>query len=641
MQERIKKVLFVATVTGHIKAFHLPYLKQFKEWGLEVHVATLGQDTIPYCDVKHDVPFRRSPFSISNLKAYFLLKRIIKKESFDIIHCHTPMGGMLGRLCGKSQRKKGTRIIYTAHGFHFYKGAPLLNWLLYYPIEIWLSRYTDTLITINREDYELAKRKMRAKDIRYVPGVGVDTERSLINSREAIRQKLGIPGGIILAFSAGELSPRKNHETAIRAIAKTNNPLIHYYIAGEGELEDYLQGLVHELNLTERVRFLGQVTNVNEWCASADIFLFPSKQEGLPVALMEAMATGLPCVVSNIRGNTDLIEPGKGGYLCATTDTNEFSRLIIDIINNPDLAKSMGEVNLNTIKKFEASVVMDEMTQIYKRDKFHLGTSVRASVASGNIDDFLELFLKNDLLSPESQKLINDYYRSYKKIFGRYIRHYYKRQTQELMEIINSLTNPRVLEIGCGCGTESLYMALHGAGVVGIDITNSMINTATERKKLIEDAMGANLSCEFHMQSLFDLDESKKYDIIWMEQAFHHLEPRTDVLKKLEELVVPGGHLIISETNALNPLNQLALFKARGFNTIINIDGHMVGNERILSPRKLKQILQERGFTGIKYSYFRTLPNKTWTADVAPSVLHLPLPFIYTHYNLVATKGKP
>lgn len=365
------KVLFVATVTVHIKAFHTPCLKWFKERGWETHVAALGQDEIPYCDVKYDVPFRRSPFSISNIEAYFRLKDILRRERFDIIHCHTPMGGVLARLCGKGQRKKGTRIIYTAHGFHFYKGAPMLNWLVYYPIEKWMSRHTDTLITINREDYELAKKKMKTKDIRYVPGVGVDTERFTPSeeSRKTARKNLDIADNTVLVFSAGELSPGKNHETAIRVIAKLNDPNIRYCIAGEGKLEGYLNNLTQELKLNEKVIFLGFITNVSEWCSAADIFLFPSKREGLPVALMEAMAAGLPCVVSGIRGNTDLIEQNKGGYLCDTQDIDAYVAAIKELAQNENARAEMGEHNRNVMAKYDLSHVMKQMADVYLAER--------------------------------------------------------------------------------------------------------------------------------------------------------------------------------------------------------------------------------------------------------------------------------
>jgi len=174
----MKKVLFTATLDSHILQFHIPYLKMFKEQGYQVHVATNEENEIPFCDVKHVVCFERNPIKINNLRAIRCLNKIIDKEKFDIIHCHTPMGGVVTRLAAKKARKAGTKVIYTAHGFHFFKGAPIKNWLIFYTIEKWLAKYTDTLITINEEDYKLAKRKFKKiKNIEYVHGIGLDTTK--------------------------------------------------------------------------------------------------------------------------------------------------------------------------------------------------------------------------------------------------------------------------------------------------------------------------------------------------------------------------------------------------------------------------------------------------------------------------------
>ncbi len=154
----VNSILFCATVDYHFKAFHLPYMKWFKEQGWEVHVAASGEMELPYVDKKYTIPIQRSPLSMKNMEAYRELKEIIDGNQYKLIHCHTPMGGVLARLAAREARKKGTKVIYTAHGFHFCKGAPLKNWMLYYPIEKRLAHYTDCLITINEEDYTLAKK---------------------------------------------------------------------------------------------------------------------------------------------------------------------------------------------------------------------------------------------------------------------------------------------------------------------------------------------------------------------------------------------------------------------------------------------------------------------------------------------------
>ena len=182
----MKKVLFVASVAGHIKNFHTPYLKLFKDKGYTTYVAanwTLKEnEKIDFCDNFIQLPIERKPFSLKNIKAIFKLKKLLKVEKFDIIHCHTPMGSVVARLAAKEARKNGTRVIYTAHGYHFYKSAPLINWLLYYPVEKWLAKYTDTQITITQEDFDLAKKKFKIKDLNLVHGVGLDEEKlSLIH----------------------------------------------------------------------------------------------------------------------------------------------------------------------------------------------------------------------------------------------------------------------------------------------------------------------------------------------------------------------------------------------------------------------------------------------------------------------------
>ena len=186
-----KKVLFVATVVKtHMMQFHIPYLKMFQEMGWETAVASRNdyenpEDCkIPYCDTYYDIPFERLPWKPKNIQSYKMLKKIIDEGSYDIIHCHTPVGAMIARLAALSARKKGTKVIYTAHGFHFFKGAPLVNWLLFYPAEWLLAPVTDVLITINKEDHARALKQLHAKRIEYVPGVGIHTEKF----RELTRQ---------------------------------------------------------------------------------------------------------------------------------------------------------------------------------------------------------------------------------------------------------------------------------------------------------------------------------------------------------------------------------------------------------------------------------------------------------------------
>ena len=372
----MKKVLFVATVVKtHIMEFHIPYLKMFKEMGWETAVAARNDYenpadcVIPYCDIYYNIPFERNPLKPGNLKAYKELKHIIDEGEYDIIHCHTPVGAMLTRLAAKQARKQGTKVFYTAHGFHFYKGAPAINWILYYPVEKWLSRYTDVLITINKEDYERA-RTFKAGKVCYVPGVGIDLKKfnaGYVN-KEQKRKEIGVSADDFVLISVGELIPRKNHEVVIRALSvlkqldKLNH--IEYVICGRGAYETDLRKLAEGLDVADHVHFLGYRNDISEICNCADLFVFMSHQEGLPVALMEAMACGLPAVCSNIRGNTDLIEDGVTGLLANNTP-EEVAQSISKMKSDTALRNRVASAALQKIKQFDLSSVEDEMSKIY------------------------------------------------------------------------------------------------------------------------------------------------------------------------------------------------------------------------------------------------------------------------------------
>ena len=368
----MKKVLFVATVVKmHVMVFHIPYLELFKKKGYEVHVCAQNdyensEDCIiPFCDKFYDVPLSRSPFNGKNIKAYRQLQEIIINNKYDIIHCHTPVGGVLTRIAAKKARKEGTKVIYTAHGFHFFKGAKIINWILFYPIERWLARYTDVLITINKEDYDRVK-KFKAKKVVFVPGVGVDTKKYKVDvNRDEKRRDLGIPINSFVILSVGELSKRKNFEVIIRALAKINNSDIKYIICGKGHLQKYLSKLATEYKVD--VIFLGFRSDINEICSISDLFAFPSYQEGLPVALMEAMAAGLPIVCSNIRGNTDLIEDNIGGFLSKPDDVNKFALNIEKVQRDIAIRQQMKNSNLKKIVQYDMNTVCETMKNIYEQ----------------------------------------------------------------------------------------------------------------------------------------------------------------------------------------------------------------------------------------------------------------------------------
>lgn len=308
----------------------------------------------------------RSPISSGNITAINEIKKLIHKENYDIVHCHTPIAAACTRIACKSLRKSGLKVIYTAHGFHFYKGAPLKNWLMFYQIEKLCSKWTDVLITINKEDYELANKKFKAKSTEYVPGVGIDIAkfRDIEVDKVTKREELGIPCNSFLMLSVGELNENKNHESVIRALAQLNNSDIHYAIAGVGSLDKHLLELSKELGVDKQVHLLGYRTDVNEICKTSDLYVHPSYREGLPVSVMEAMASGLPILCSRVRGNVDLVNE-NGGFLFNPHNVDDCKHAIEELLSKE--LKKIGDYNAEIIKVFDSNSVNVIMRRIYNK----------------------------------------------------------------------------------------------------------------------------------------------------------------------------------------------------------------------------------------------------------------------------------
>lgn len=364
------KILYVTTISNTVNAFLIPHIKMLIDEGHQVDVAfNIEQEIKPEiyemgCKI-HQLPLQRSPLKKDNFRAYKILKKSIISEGYDLVHTHTPVASAIVRLACRNLNN--VRVFYTAHGFHFFKGAPIVNWFIYYPVEKWLARYTDTLIIINKEDYSRAKRKFKAKRVEYVPGVGIDLKKfnTVKVDRDLKRSQLGLPKEAFVVLSVGELNKNKNHEVIIRAIAKIDNPDIHYIVCGEGPLKRYLIDLSEDLGIKNRVHLLGFRKDIAEICKVSDLFTFPSYREGLSVALMEAMANGLPVVCSNIRGNSDLIEDGKGGYLVEPSDVEGFAKYIKELIEDSRLKSELGGFNLEKIEHYSIENVLCEMEEIY------------------------------------------------------------------------------------------------------------------------------------------------------------------------------------------------------------------------------------------------------------------------------------
>ncbi len=319
----------------------------------------------------HHIPFSRSPFSKDNLAAYRELKRLLKENHYDIVHTHTPNASALVRLVCRKLRKTGTRVFYTAHGFHFYTGAPLKNWLIYYPVERFLSRWTDVLVTINQEDYQRACAQFHARQTEYIPGVGMDVEGFAPKDYTPgeRRAELVIPQDAHLLLSVGELNANKNHAVVILALAKLADPSVFYVICGEGSKRTELEALARELGLENQVKLLGVRRDVAQWMADADIYMFPSYREGLSVSLMEAMASGLPVVCSDIRGNRDLIQAGQGGVLCTPASPDEFADAVKSLLEQPELHTQMGQYNKAAVQAFSTEKVLSKLRDIYTADE--------------------------------------------------------------------------------------------------------------------------------------------------------------------------------------------------------------------------------------------------------------------------------
>lgn len=367
------KILYVTTVSGTINAFLIPHIKMLIDLGHTVDIACsitspIDKKIYEYgCNV-HEIGFSRSPLSKKNVYAFRKLRDTIIAEEYDIVHTHTPVASTIARLACRNLRK--IRVIYTAHGFHFFKGAPIKNWLFYYPVEKWLSKYTDTLITINNEDYERAKTFLKAKKVEYIPGVGLDIDkfRNVVVDKAAKRQEIGAPQDSFVVLSVGELNKNKNHEVVIRAIAKLNNPKIHYVICGRGPLEKHLNKLAKELGIGKNVHLLGFRSDIAEICKSSDVFAFPSLREGLGMAALEAMACGLPIITSNVHGIVDYSIDGETGYNCSPESINCFSNRIEKIFQNDELRYNFSEKSTEIVHAFILDKSLTSISRIYNID---------------------------------------------------------------------------------------------------------------------------------------------------------------------------------------------------------------------------------------------------------------------------------
>jgi len=365
------KVLLTATVQSHIVQFHKPLVEMLHEHGCEVHVAArdnLAEKNglkLDFIEKVFDVPFDRSPTSPRNIKAYRQLKQIIENGDYDVIHCNTPVGGIITRLASRTARKHGTKVFYTAHGFHFYKGAPKKNWILWYPIErFFANHFTDRLITITEEDFQLAKKHFKC-GVSRIHGVGVDERRFYpisADDKKTLREEMGYSATQKIILNVGELLPNKNQQMAIKTMKEVvkqfHDALL--LIAGNGPEKDKLAQLSEELGLKNNVCFLGYVTNIEKYYRIADVLVACSIREGLGLNIIEALLSGTPVVATDNRGHREALANGRLGALVSVNDIDSMSGKILS-----ERTYSDNRADIRGALAFCGGNVKNELERIY------------------------------------------------------------------------------------------------------------------------------------------------------------------------------------------------------------------------------------------------------------------------------------
>jgi glycosyltransferase EpsD len=367
------RVLICASTLIHIKNFHIPYIRFFKEQGCEVHVAARGNEKPDGADMLHDLGFTKSMLSYRNIGTAFRLCRIIKKYRYDLILTHTALGGAVGRLAVLLAGKGRTRVIHTVHGYLFWNGCSPVKKLLYKLPEFLLRCVTDCVITMNEEDEITAQKLVKRHGAVYrVPGMGVDLSRFYPASRSErleSRRKLSIADETFVAVYAAEFSKRKNQIELVRAMPDivAGAPDFLLLLCGTGNMRPAVEEEVRKLSLSSYVRFPGWCPNIEEIYRAADMSISSSISEGLPFNIMEAQLSGLPVVASDIRGHTDLITHGETGWLYEPGNSGKLASAVLEVINSPDRGRKQGLAAAEHARRFGLDRAYPENTAIYKR----------------------------------------------------------------------------------------------------------------------------------------------------------------------------------------------------------------------------------------------------------------------------------
>lgn len=368
------KILYTATVLSHICQFHLPHMKCLQEHNWVVHAAAHDNLAVKnglqlrFCDKFIEMPFSRSPKSPDNLTAYKRMKALLAEERYDVVLCNTPVGGIVTRLAAKKARREGTKVIYMAHGFHFFKGSSVKAWLIFYPMEKYMAKKCDLLVTINKEDYALAKKKFSKRTkVAHIHSVGVDEKRYHPASAEeqlAMRQAERLSPADFVVLCTGELNENKNQKTLISAAALLRDkiPNLKVLLAGNGPKEQELRAQIQAEGLEDAVRLLGYRTDLEKLVPAVDLVVSCSHREGMPLNIIEAMLCKKPVVASHNRGHDELVEERKSGLLFQAEDTQQLAAAIADLALDPGKASRYG---LRGAELAESYAVKSVRQQLY------------------------------------------------------------------------------------------------------------------------------------------------------------------------------------------------------------------------------------------------------------------------------------